>query len=150
MLNQEKVKDMTRMAIYEKGQGAEELYVTSYRRGDFVALQLIKSFVLGTIAAFIILAFYFLLNTDVIDKLNTLESVKSLVIGVGGFYIIFLAAYLVLTFFWARKRYKVSVEHAESYTSQLNRVMRSYQTPEELAEEEEEKTRRPGFLKWRK
>ena len=151
MLNQEKVKDMTRMAIYEKGKGQEELYVTSYRRGDYVALQLIKSFILGTIAAGIILLFYLLLNMDFMDKLNTIDSVKELIFGVGIFYIIFLAAYMVLTFFWARKKYKISAAHAEEhYTGELNRVVRSYQTPEEIAAQEEKKEHKLGFLKRRK
>lgn len=151
MLNQEKVKDMTHMAIYEKGAGEQELYVTSFRKGDYVGLQLIKSFILGTIAAVVILVFYFLLNADFVDKLNTIESIKEFAFGIGSFYIIFIAAYMVLTFIWARRKYKMSKKHTEGYVKNLNRVVRSYMTPEEIeAEEEEKKKQKTGFLKWRK
>ena len=150
MLNQEKVKDMTRMAIYENRAGEKELYVTSFRRGDYVALQFIKSLILGTIAAIIILAFYFLQKPDFLEELNTLENIKDLIINVGIFYIVFISAYLTLTYIWARRKYKLSKAHAEPYMRDLNRVVRSYMTPEEIAAEEAKKERKKGFLKRRK
>lgn len=150
MLNQEKVRDMTQMAIYEKGDGEQDLYVTSYRKMDYVALQLVKSFILGTIAAAIILVFYFLMHLDFIDKLTTLESIKSLVMGIGIFYIIFILAYMVLTFFWARRVYKSSLSRSEAYRQGLSRVIRSYQTPEEAEAEATKNTQKTGFLKWRR
>ncbi len=150
MLNQEKVKDMTRMAIYESRSGEKELYVTSFRRGDYVALQLIKSLILGTIAAIIILALYFLRKPDFIEGLTTLENIKDLAINMGIFYIVFIAAYLALTFIWARRKYKLSKAHAEPYMRNLKRVVRSYMTPEEIADEEAKEERKKGFLKRRK
>lgn len=150
MLDQEKVKDMTRMAIYEKGEGEQELYVTSFRRMDYVALQIIKSFIWGTVAAVIILGFYFLLHPDFINDLNTLESIKSMAFNIIVFYVIFILAYLVLTFFWARRKYKTSKANAEDYVVNLSRVIRSYMTPEEIEAQEARKERKPGLLKWRK
>lgn len=148
MLNPEKIKDMTQMAIYENGKGQKELAVTAYRRQDYVAMQLVKSFILGTVEALIILVFYFLLHTEILDKLNSLASVKTLVVAVAAFYIIFIAAYMMLTFFWARRGYKRCAANAEAYTQELNRVVRSYQTPGEA--EEKKQTDKPGFLKWRR
>lgn len=44
MINQEKVRDMTRMAAYENGDGEKEIRISTYRKQDYVALQLIKAF----------------------------------------------------------------------------------------------------------
>ena len=44
MINQEKVCDMTKMAAYEDRFGSRELKICMFRRKDFVALEMIKSF----------------------------------------------------------------------------------------------------------
>ena len=131
MINREKVKDMTHMAIYETGRGEKELRISSYRRADYVALQMIWSFILGTIAFGIFVLFFFLIKVDYIETLNTLENIKEFVMHTGTLYLIFLAIYLVSTFFWARRKHKRCCENIVPYTHQLNRVARSYQESEE-------------------
>ena len=130
MINQEKVKDMTKMAVYESHGGDKELAVCAYRRKDYVALQMLKSFILGTISYLIILAFYLLVHLDIIETLNTFVKIGRFVCGVGVTYLIFLVAFLVITFLWARKKYKLCEAHVQSYSQELNRVARSYQDPE--------------------
>lgn len=131
MINQEKVKDMTKMAIYERHGGDKELAVSAYRRKDYVALQLLKSFILGTISYVIILAFYAFLELDRVDNLNSLAQLQSFGLGVLVLYIVFMAAFMCITFVWARKRHAYCSERAKSYSTELNRVARSYQSTEE-------------------
>ena len=49
MINQDRVREMTRMAMLENGPGERELKISTYRRSDYVILQMVKGFVLGTI-----------------------------------------------------------------------------------------------------
>ena len=49
MLNEEKVKIMNKLALYEKGEGKKYLPVSKYYRSDFIGLALIKNFFLVTI-----------------------------------------------------------------------------------------------------
>ena len=49
MLNEEKVKMMNRLAMYEQGEGKKYLPVSKYYRTDYIGLALIKNFFLVTI-----------------------------------------------------------------------------------------------------
>lgn len=47
MINQDRVREMNRMAMLEAGSGEKELKISTYRRGDFVVLQMVKGFFYG-------------------------------------------------------------------------------------------------------
>ena len=49
MVNEEKVKVMNRLAMYEHGEGRKYLPVSRYYRSDYIGLALIKNFFLVTI-----------------------------------------------------------------------------------------------------
>ena len=49
MINEEKVKIMTKLAMYEQGRGRKHLPVSRYYRSDYIGLALIKNFFLVTI-----------------------------------------------------------------------------------------------------
>ncbi|MBQ8663848.1 MAG: hypothetical protein IJ471_08315 [Eubacterium sp.] len=131
MINQEKVKDMTKMAIYESHGGDKELAISAYRRKDYVAMQMLKSFIYGTISFVILLVFYLFLELDRVDNLNSLAQIQSFGMGVLVLYLIFMAVFLCITYFWARKRHNYCSEKAKNYSTELNRVARSYQSAEE-------------------
>ena len=44
MINEEKVKIMDRLAVYEKQEGRKYLPVSKYYRSDYIGLALIKEF----------------------------------------------------------------------------------------------------------
>ena len=44
MINEEKVKIMTKLAMYEQGKGRKYLPVSKYYRSDYIGLALIKNF----------------------------------------------------------------------------------------------------------
>lgn len=50
MLNQERICEMTRLAIFDKTDGEECRPMIQYFRNDYIAKELLKSFITGTIA----------------------------------------------------------------------------------------------------
>ena len=44
MLNEEKIKIMNRLAMYEQGEGKKYLPVSRYYRSDYIGLAMIKNF----------------------------------------------------------------------------------------------------------
>ncbi len=127
MINQEKVKDMTKMAIYESHGGDKELAVSAYRRKDYVALQLLKTFILGTVSFVILTLFYLFGKMDTMESLSSITEAKPFAIGTVVLYVIFIAVFMLITFFLARRRYEYCSAQAKSYSTELNRVARSYQ-----------------------
>ena len=55
MLNENKVKMMTKMAIYEKNEGKEMVKTAKYYKSDYVALGVLKSLITTTLAFIMIM-----------------------------------------------------------------------------------------------
>ena len=49
MINQDRVREMTRLSILESGVGERELKISTYRRSDYVIFEMVKGFFFGTI-----------------------------------------------------------------------------------------------------
>ena len=56
MLNEEKIKIMNKLAMYEQGEGKKYLPVSKYYRSDYIGLAMIKNFFLVTIGYCLVLA----------------------------------------------------------------------------------------------
>ncbi len=94
MINQEKVRDMTRMAAYENGDGEKEIRISTYRKQDYVALQLIKAFFFGTVAYAILLVFWLVLQEDLLIGIDSMEAIEKMGTRICVFWVIFLAVYM--------------------------------------------------------
>ena len=44
MLNNQKIKKMHKLALYESGEGKRHLAISNYYRSDYIGLALIKTF----------------------------------------------------------------------------------------------------------
>ena len=130
MIHQEKVCDMAKMEIYKEKEGERDLNIRSYRRQDFVALELIKSLISGTVAFAAAAGIYLLYDVNIIAEFDNLEIIFSYAVRVGIIYGVFMAAYLVFTFFHARKRYRSAMKHTSDYMQRLKRVAKTYRKPE--------------------
>ena len=98
MLNEEKVRVMTKLAIYEQGEGKKYLPVSKYYRSDYIGLAMIKNFFLVSIAYVVLTALIALYYLDelleTIHKMNLIKLGAQIIIG----YIILLAGYSVLVY----------------------------------------------------
>ena len=133
MIQQDKLKTMTQLALYEKKKGKQDLSVYTYQREDFVRFQGIKTMIAATIAFFVIIGFIAAWNIDVIiTHFDTYDYEK---IG-----LIMLAAYIVFVFFYT----KLTSNHSrELYNEVRPRVRRYYRNLKRLEAfyEDEDKVR---------
>lgn len=103
MLNEERVKLMTRMASYEDTEGKKNTAVASHFRSDYVGLQVLKAVICATLAcmiAFGVFIYYdfdeIMLNIYKIDLLSVAaEFLKKYVIFVVGYCVIVYIAFTV-------------------------------------------------------
>ena len=51
MLNEERIRLMTRMAAYEEHEGKKDIAISEYFRGDYISFQLLKSAIYATARA---------------------------------------------------------------------------------------------------
>lgn len=134
MLNEEKVRIMTKLAAYEKREGKGYLPISKYYRTDYIGLALIKNFFLISIA-YVALAglvvLYFLDELlENIHKMNLIALGVKVVVG----YIILLIAYSVLVYIIQTVKYSRAKKSIKNYYAQLGRLTRIY------AQEEKQRT----------
>ena len=122
MINEEKVKIMDRLAVYEKQEGRKYLPVSKYYRSDYIGLALIKNFFLVTIGYGLILAVIAAYNLDNVHKMDLI----SLGVVVLGGYIGILVLYSVLTYIQYTVKYHKAKKSVKQYYTQLTKLEKIY------------------------
>lgn len=136
MIDQNRVRQMTRMAMMESDQGKNIIAVCSYRKADYVIIQILKGFFMGTIcyAALLLLWLGFLwddLNVFFADA-HYERFLGRTLLGYG----IFMLAYLTICGIVAAKRYKKYRKQKHLYLKYLKRLNQSCKASGEDEEDE--------------
>lgn len=138
MLNEQRVKLMTKLSSYEAGDGKKNMSVGTYFRGDYIGKEVIKSIVFGTVAFCIMFAMYVVYGFESlmqdIYKMDLLDFGKSIAV----LYLKFIAAYAVITYIVYAIRYKHSRRALRIYYNNLRRLLAMYKAEYPDIEEQEE------------
>ncbi|WP_294785225.1 hypothetical protein [uncultured Eubacterium sp.] len=137
MINQERVREMTRMAMLENGSGERELKISTYRRVDYVILQMVKGFVLGTICFLGVLMLWVCSKWDDFNQYFANVNYGVLIKEIIVIYLIFLACYLVICALVAVHRHKQCRDRRDLYLHYLHRLNKSYAAEEKENTQEE-------------
>ena len=123
MLNEERIRLMTRMACYEAGEGRKNVAIGNYFRG----LQVIKSVINATIAYVILFAVFIFYDFEVfmadIYKMDLLGFAKSVII----YYLIFTAAYALISYGVYTYRYTRARKSLKIYYNNLKKLTYMYE-----------------------
>ena len=126
MLNENKVKMMTKMAIYEKNEGRRMLKTARYFKSDYIAFGILKTLITTSIAYIIMLIMYVLYNMESIikdiNKIDYTEVGTNLIIG----YVAMIAVFSAIAFVVYGKQYDNSRNGLKRYFSRLNKLERFY------------------------
>ena len=138
MVNNRKVRLMTKLAIYEKKEGKEDIKLSKYFRRDYVRLHLIYNIIAVTIGYLLVLALICAYQMEYLIK----EAVRLDYIGIGkiilGIYIIILTVYVMASLIGYSLYYDHSRKKLAKYFRMLRRLRSIYQEEdgEEVREEE--------------
>ncbi len=129
MLEKNKIILMTSAASYEQSVGKQDIAINSYFRGDYIGMQVLKAAIYGTIGFVTIFAMYilydlenFMLNFYKMDIAKFMHDVLTK-------YVMFLAVYIVISYFVAAYKYAKAGKHIGVYKEALRRLY-SYYTDE--------------------
>ncbi len=128
MLNEEKVKHMTKAAAYENGPEKKNIGINNYFQTDYLALQMVKSGVAYTLAFAILVIMW---ASGRIEELMLMISradyfsgiVKTLVIT----YAAGLAVYEIAVYIYYTMKYKTAKQSVKHFHSHLNQIHRFYE-----------------------
>ena len=126
MVNEDKVKIMNRLAMYEHGEGRKYLPVSRYYRSDYIGLALIRNFFLVTIGYVLglagVAAYFSEYLMDNVNKINLVEVGIYIIVG----YLIVLVVYSILTYIQYSVKYFRAKKSVREYYQDLTRLEKIY------------------------
>lgn len=126
MLNEEKIKLMTRMAAYEENEGKRSMQIGNYFRSDYIGLQVMKSVISATIAFAIVIAMYIFYDFESVMKeiyqVDLLATGKQILIA----YVVFGGIYAVITYMIYAYRYTKAKKSLKKYYTHLTELSGFY------------------------
>ena len=132
MVNEERLKPMIKMAMFDKNDGAECKPMIEFAREDYVSWQLLGSFVTGTIAFVILFGMWVLMDVDKFLKMLNTDELMGLIISVGIRYGVFLFIYLLATYVIYHFRYSAGRKKVKKYFAGLKRIINIYAREDKL------------------
>lgn len=119
MLNQDKIRMMSRCAMYEKAKGKEDLEINRYFQGDYIRLNTLKTLIGVTIGFLFCVGLYVVVHADYyiqhLFKMNLMELAKEL----GIIYAIVLIAFALISIVFYGWKYMDAQKRVKSYYEDL-------------------------------
>lgn len=130
MINEEKVKEMYRVARYDSSKTRKEAQYEHYYRKDYIRKELMKSVFSGTIVFMLVLLLWGMNQANsLLDQLNSMDFVE---IGVvfALVYIAFLVLYLWVTYLVFQIRFRNGRKALKQYYLHLKNLEKMYEREE--------------------
>jgi len=119
MVNQARLKVMIRLAEYENGEGKKALEIRKYYRSDYIAMDMIKTFFLTTVAYVLLLGLTAAANMDyLLDHIDQMD-IRVLLTWLILIYAVMLGVYLAVSYFRSSARYKNARKSVKEYEENL-------------------------------
>ena len=127
MLNEDKIRIMSRCAMYDTGQGKEDLAVNRYYQGDYVRLNTLKTLIGVTVGFVLCFGLYLVLRAEYYMENIVGMDLMAFARNVLMYYVIVLVIFAVISI----------VFYGWKYTDTQKRVRWYYQDLKALAEMDE-------------
>lgn len=132
MVNEERLRHMIKMAQFDTNDGKQCKPMTQYARKDYVSLQLLGSFVSGTICYGLILGLWGLYSMEeLLEQLNSMD-IQAFLMSILLSYLIFMIVYLGATYVIFQMKYTEGRRKVKKYYSNLKKVNQMYEREERL------------------
>ena len=132
MLNNRKVRLMSRLAMYEQNEGKEDVRLSKYFRTDYVRLNVLKTVVAVTLGYLLILVLLIVYHSEYLIREAVTLDYKGMLLRYVGIYIIILVVYCSFAMIGYMLKYRASRKKLAKYFRMLRRLRSLY--PEEDGE----------------
>ncbi len=126
MLNTNKVRLMTKLALYETKEGKEDIRLSKYYKTDYVRYQVIKSIICATVGYICILLLSFMYKSEYLIANAVTLDYRTLSIYVLGIYVIVASLYGLVAWVGYSIKYDISRKKLSKYYKLLKRLNKVY------------------------
>lgn len=133
MLNRKKVQAMSKVALYEHGEGKETLKLNKYYKKDYTSAKILSSLPLGIITGILITALIFVVNMEWPMQLYRRVGGVMAVLLYAICFAIFVLAYCFFSAFMYNRKYETYRGNLRVYGLNLRRLEKIYEEEEQAA-----------------
>lgn len=130
MLNDRKIRLMTKLALYEGKEGKQDIKLSKYYKTDYARLQMLKTGIAVTFAYVLILAMYVIYNLERFIEDAVIIDWAALGKTALGVYICLLTVYIISTLAGYSVYYMMSRKKLSKYFRMLRRLRLIYREEE--------------------
>lgn len=132
MLNQDRIKQLYKLAVYEQNEEKRYRQIGKYYRSDYIGKEIIKSIFTGTIAYVFLAALWMMANwEEVLISINNLEIVNT-IITMCVIYLAYMIVYLFASYIVYAFRYIAGRKSLDKYIQDLKTLNQMYEREEKL------------------
>lgn len=123
MVNQEKVYQMTRAALFEKKEEKREIRIVNYKRRDYLFTHILLSLLFATISYALLIGFFMfiIVNGDASFVLSVAETVLLILMILAGYIALIIFYYLLSRRFYIN-RYRKAIHDVKRYLIILQKI----------------------------
>ncbi|MCR4704930.1 MAG: hypothetical protein K5641_02580 [Lachnospiraceae bacterium] len=126
MLNEERIKLMTRMVSYEEKEGKKNIVIGNYFRGDYIGSQVLKAVISATIVFFSICGCYIFYDFELVMKdiyqIDLVATGRKII----AVYVLFTGIYAAIAYSIASIRYSRAKKSLKRYYADLDYLSAMY------------------------
>lgn len=126
MLNNRKVRLMSRLAMYEQNEGKEDVRMSKYFRTDYVRLNVLKTVVAVTLGYLLVLLLLIVYHSEYLIREAVTLDYKGMLLRYVGIYIIILVVYCSFAMIGYMLKYRASRKKLAKYFRMLRRLRSLY------------------------
>lgn len=132
MIHEERLRPMVKMAMFDKNEGRACKPMIQYARTDYISMQLLRSFVAGSIAFAILCVMWVLYDMAELMQMLNGAYIFDLITDIAIRYGIFMIVYLIATYIVYQVRYTHRRKMVKRYYKNLKNINRIYEREDHL------------------
>lgn len=132
MVNEERLRHLIKISKFDTNDGKKCKPMIQYARKDYVSMQMLQSFVTGTISYGLILVIWALYSMESLMKGINTQELSGFLITLIVLYLIFMLIYFVATYIVFQIKYTHGRRKVKKYYSSLKKVNQMYEREERL------------------
>ncbi len=132
MLNEKKIRLMTKLALFEEYEGKEEIKIDHYYRVDYIRYQVLKSMICVTLGYFLVVLAVLVYQSEFIFDNITTIAYKTVGIYIVLGYLFLLLFYSFITGIVSYFQYEKTKTKMKAYKRNLRALGRLYEEESEL------------------
>lgn len=131
MVNENKVKIMTKMAMYEHNEGTEDIAVSTYYKKDYMSLKVLISLIWVTFGYIVALLVFGVSFADEIMEHLSIGFLILLVAGVMAGYCVLLLGYGIGAYHFYQEKFIAARKRVKKFNQMLTRLNKMYEKERE-------------------